>query len=73
MLYYDVEPDSKAMDGAFGGDILGGLAAPFELASTGLPSPKAVLGGEMAPFEPLLILLGALGAVGLALLNGVLP
>ena len=43
----------------------------MEKFSAGLPSPKEVLGGDMAPLEPLLILLGALGAVGLPLLSGV--
>jgi hypothetical protein len=71
-LHYVAAFASKAMDGALGGDIRGGLAAPFWKPLPGLPRPKAVREGDSPPLEPpLLILLGALGAVGLPLPRGV--
>ena len=70
---YEVEFDSKVtqVEDGFGGDILGGLAGPDTKLLPGLPKPKFALEGERLPLDPqLLILLGALGALGLGAPRG---
>jgi hypothetical protein len=69
LFFAYVALDSK--EDGFGGDIRGGLAGPVTKLLPGLPKPKLVLEGDRLPLDPpLLILLGALGALGLGALKG---